>query len=217
MFLEIDRNFLRQIATDSDRVPTLYYSNYWPVREVFWMRLKMIHHHLKSLSVAKNNCLDFGGGGGVFLPTLNQLFKQVFFLDLEDTEAKKVVEKYQLQNIKIIKQDIAIADIPNEFFDAIIAADVLEHFQDLSVPVTALKRWLKPDGILLTSLPTENWVYVLLRKIFGITKPEDHYHTGYQVETYLKANGFKQISQTFVPLYINLFPLFLVTAWKLNK
>lgn len=217
MFIEIDPDFLQAIATDSDRVPTLYYSKYWPVRQVFWMRLKLIHFHLQRLPVQKDSCLDFGGGGGVFLPTLSRQFKTVFFLDLEDTEARKVIDKYQLTNVNIIKQDIADVKLPAEFFDAIISADVLEHFQDLSVPVSALRNWLKPDGVLLTSLPTENFIYTGLRQVFGITKPPDHYHTGSQVESYMKSCGFKQIRRTFVPLFWNIFPLFLVSAWKRDK
>lgn len=214
MFVEIDPNFLCSIATDSDRIPTLYYSNYWPVRQFFWMRLKLINRLLKQIKVNRESCLDFGGGGGVFLPTLSRQFTRVFFLDLEDAEARQVVEQYQLNNIKIIKQDIATVDIPNLFFDTIVAADVLEHFQDLSVPVVALRRCLKSDGFLLTSLPTENFIYTSLRKVFGITKPEDHYHTGYQVEAYLKSQGFQPVRRLFVPLYFNIFPLFLVTAWQ---
>jgi len=84
----------------------------------------------------------------------------------------------------------------------VIAADVLEHFQDLSFPVSVIKRWLKNDGRLYTSLPTENWIYTSLRKVFGVQKPEDHYHTGYEVERYLQSNGFKPIRKKFVPLVI---------------
>lgn len=217
MFVEIEPNFLRTIATDSDRVPTLYYSNYWPVRQVFWMRLKMINFHLQRLQRHKDSCLDFGGGGGVFLPTLSRHFKTVFFLDLEDIEACQVIEKYQLKNVKIIKNDVAAVKISEAAFDAIVAADVLEHFQDLSVPVTALRNWLKPNGVLLTSLPTENFIYTGLRKVFKITKPFDHYHTGSEVEAYLKSHGFKQIKRTFVPLFWNIFPLFLVSAWQRDE
>lgn len=217
MFVEIEPHFLRTIATDSDRVPTLYYSKYWPVREVFWMRLKMINFHLQRLPIAKDSCLDFGGGGGVFLPTLSRQFKTVFFLDLEDIEARQVVEKHQLDNVKILKEDVAAVKIPPASFDAIIAADVLEHFQDLSMPASALRSWLKPNGVLLTSLPTENFIYTGLRKVFGITKPADHYHTGSEVESYLKSHGFKQIRRTFVPLFWNLFPLFLVSAWQRDE
>ncbi|MBD1937971.1 class I SAM-dependent methyltransferase [Microcoleus sp. FACHB-68] len=217
MFVEIEPNFLRTIATDSDRVPTLYYSKYWPVRQVFWMRLKMINFHLQRLQISKDSCLDFGGGGGVFLPTLTRHFQTVFFLDLEDIEARQVAEKHQLNNVKIIKDDVAVVKIPQASFDAIIAADVLEHFQDLSVPASILRSWLKPNGVLLTSLPTENFIYIGLRKVFGITKPADHYHTGSEVESYLKSHGFKQIRRTFVPLYWNIFPLFLVSAWQRDE
>ncbi|MBW4682868.1 MAG: class I SAM-dependent methyltransferase [Microcoleus vaginatus WJT46-NPBG5] len=217
MFVEIEPNFLRTIATDSDRVPTLYYSKYWPVRQVFWMRLKMINFHLQRLSIPKDSCLDFGGGGGVFLPTLSRHFKTVSFLDLEDIEARQVVEKHQLNNVKIFKNDVAVVKISQASFDAIIAADVLEHFQDLSMPASILRSWLKPDGVLLTSLPTENFIYICLRKVFGITKPADHYHTGSEVESYLKSHGFKQIRRTFVPLFWNIFPLFLVSAWQRDE
>lgn len=214
MFVEIEPSFLRSIATDSDRIPTLYYSNYLLVRQFFWMRLKLIYFHLQRLPINREVCLDFGGGGGVFLPTLSQLFKTVFFLDLEDAEARQVVEKHLLKNVKLVKQDIATVGFTKSSFDVIIAADVLEHFQDLSVPVTQIRNWLKQDGVLITSLPTENYLYVLLRQVFGVAKPADHYHTGYEVEAYLKARGFKQIRRTFVPLFGNILPLFLISVWR---
>lgn len=217
MFIEIDRSFLRSIATENERIPTLYYSDNWLVRKIFWMRLKLINFHLQSRQIERESCLDFGGGGGVFLPTLSRQFKTVVFLDLEDKEASQVAEKHQLKNVTLIKQDIAKVNFTKASFDVIIAADVLEHFQDLSLPVATLRNWVKPNGVLLTSLPTENFIYAALRKVFGLTKPPDHYHTGSEVESYLKTGGFKQIGQTFVPGFWNILPLFLISVWQLDE
>lgn len=216
MFVEIPREFLAGIATDSDRIPTLYYSRYWPVRRFFWMRLKLIYSLMRRAGGGGGCCLDFGGGGGVFLPTLSGYFKKVVCIDLENDEAHKVVAQYQLSNVQLVREDIASANLADAPFDAIVAADVLEHFQDLSFPVNALRKWLSQGGILYTSLPSENYIYVFLRKVFGITKPWDHYHTAGEVESYLAQHGFKQIRKTFVPFYWGILPLFHVSAWQLD-
>lgn len=216
MFVEIPRVFLARIATDSDRIPTLYYSQHSAVRRFFWMRLRLIYSLMRRAPGSSACCLDFGGGGGVFLPTLSDNFRKVVCIDLENDEAKKVVEKYQLANVELVRDDIATACLVDAPFDTIVAADVLEHFRDLSFPVNALRKWLAPHGILYTSLPSENYIYVFLRKIFGITKPWDHYHSAEEVEAFLANNGFRKIRQAFVPFHVKIFPLFYVSAWQLD-
>lgn len=98
--------------------------------------------------------------------------------------------------------------------DVVIAADVLEHFRDLGPIVAAVHRWLRPGGILLTSLPTENLWYRLLRLIFRVTKPVDHYHTAAQVEDQLRRDGFVPRARLYHPLGVNLFALFSIAAWR---
>ncbi|WP_071516631.1 methyltransferase domain-containing protein [Geitlerinema sp. PCC 9228] len=218
MFVKVDSHFLRGIASDSDRIPSLYYSRNWLVRQFFWMRLWLIAQLIQTLQPESQRKmgLDFGGGGGVFLPTLSTQFDRVCFVDLESREAYQVIKHYRISNVEILAEDIAKVHMPAATFDVIVAADVLEHFADLSVPTQALRRWLKPKGILLTSLPTENWLYNCLRKLSGLQKPKDHYHTGYEVESYLKQNGFRPIRRRSVPLFWCILPLFLVTAWQLD-
>jgi len=215
MFVEVDKKFLNEIATDSDRVPTLYYSKYWLVRRFFWSRLRYIHRFMLRDNATGTNksCLDFGGGGGVFLPTLSSEFGDVVCVDLEYQEANKIIENYEISNIELKVSDITKKENIGSF-DVIVAADVLEHFKQLSQPSDAIRSWLKDDGILYTSLPTENFIYILLRKIFGITKPFDHYHTGYDVEKYLSSNGFEKVRCASIPLYWRIFPLFLISSWK---
>lgn len=216
MFVELDSKFLSKIATDSERVPTLYYSKNWFVKKFFWLRLKLIYKMLKKRK-ADDRCLDFCGGGGVFLPTLSSCFKSVTFADLEDTEAKKVVNFFKLNNVDLVKGDIANTKFKPNSFDVIIAADVLEHFKDLSVPVNILKKCLSKKGVLYTSLPTESYLYVLLRKLFKIVKPKDHYHNGSVIEKYLQTLGFIKVKRRYVPFcYIPFFSLFTIGEWKLK-
>lgn len=213
-FVEIPPEFLKSIATESYRVPTLYFSGNVLVRKFFWLRLRLIHRMMRQLKVASANCLDFCGGGGVFLPTLAAQFKSVVCVDLESEEASHVKRYYGLENVELLRADIATAPLPGAPFQNIVAADVLEHFRDLSVPVAVLRGVLAANGRLFTSLPTENWVYVLLRKIFGIQKPADHYHTAHEVEAFLVLHGFRRVAQCYVPLLVPIFPLFSICAWQ---
>jgi predicted TPR repeat methyltransferase len=180
------------------------------------MRLRLIFRLMHRSNPNASSCLDFGGGGGVFLPTLCRAFETVVCIDLETSEASEVRKEFQLDNLRLVRDNIATAELPEAPFDVIVAADVLEHFPDLSLPVAALKRWIARDGTLYTSLPTENVIYVGLRRVFGITKPADHYHSGGQVESFLEQHGFARIARLHVPLYWGLFPLFLVSAWRLE-
>lgn len=212
--VEISPRYLASIADDSDRIPRLYYTGNPVLRRMFWQRLRILNRLMDRVAVAHGSCLDFGGGSGVFLPTLAGRFQRVTLLDLEARQAKLVMQQYALRNVSVVEGDAASADFSREPFDAIVAADVLEHFQDLDLPVPLLHRWLKPGGVLFTSLPTENWVYVFLRKVFGIEKPWDHYHTAYEAESRLEREGFSRIKTTCVPLGLPVAPLFLITAWR---
>lgn len=215
-FVFVDLDFMRQIASGSDRLPSLYYSSVGLIRRMFWRRLQVLFSLILRFAPASDVCLEFGGGGGVFLPTLSRAFRKVVCIDLETIEARQIVDRYKLPNVEMIEEDIRSAELTDAPFGVIVAADVLEHFQNLTEPVYAIKGWLNPNGILVTSLPTENGFYVLLRKVFGIEKPTDHYHSAEEVEKFLSENGFALISRRYVPLKVNLLSLFSVAAWRLK-
>jgi 2-polyprenyl-3-methyl-5-hydroxy-6-metoxy-1,4-benzoquinol methylase len=214
-FVKVDAGFLQEIATDSDRIPSLYYSKNTYVRKFFWKRLECIGDLIEKHVDVKHECLDFGGGGGVFLPTLNQLFQKIVCIDLEVTEAKKVVQKYGLANVVLKQEDVREAELTEAPFSAIVVADVLEHFKVLEPAISKLSRWLADDGFLFVSLPTESFFYRGLRLLFGVPKPWDHYHKASEVEACLAQSGFQLVDKCYVPFArFPFLTLFNISVWK---
>ena len=202
------------MAGSSDRIPRLYYADNYVLRRMFWQRLHRLNRLMNRTLESRGSCLDFGGGSGVLLPTLAGTFGEVTLVDLEARQAERVKERYGLNNVSVVEADVGSLDFRTRPFDAAVAADVLEHFPDLELPLRCLRDWIKPRGLLFTSLPTENWVYVFLRRVFGVEKPKDHFHTGYEVEARLRRSGFQQVATSCVPLHVPIAPLFLITAWR---
>jgi len=212
-FEEIPPETLRQIATVSVRMPRLYFYPIRFVRKFFWARLKAIHRSMLKTVPQRRVAIDFGCGSGVFLPTLANTFELVQGIDIEANEAKEIVNAYKLENVRLLNADIYnLNDAEIEKADAIVAADVLEHFKELDVPIRRLYEWLKDDGYLFTSGPSENILTRWGRILGRIQKPWDHYHTGYEVEQFLEQHGFQRTSSSYHVYRI--MPMYILSVWK---
>ena len=218
-FIPIDPRFLKSLERDSIRIPTLYYSNNLLVRHFFWQRLKFLFEMLENNTNRRELVVDFGGGSGVFLPSLAQLFSNVVCIDAHTLEAEQVLQHFGLEEkVSVLKLIVGRDPLPSGLLhraDAVIAADVLEHFQDLSMCVDAVKSLLRASGALFTSLPTETLAYRTARRIFRVQAPDDHYHNARSVEAFLEESGFRKFAARTIPFDQRLLPLFSIGGWQM--
>ena len=150
MFIRIPPADLVQL-TDAQHERNMYAHPNPVARGIFWQRLEVGHRLLRDV-LAGSKVLDLGGGSGAFLPTLAQRFADVSVVDLDLNDARHVATHYQLKNVRLFEKNITAWDSA-EMYDLVVTMDVLEHFADKSVPHRFLDSRLKPNGLLLVSLP----------------------------------------------------------------
>lgn len=196
MFIKIPPADLVQL-TDAQHERNMYAHPNPVARGIFWQRLSVGHRMLHDVP-AGSKVLDFGGGSGAFLPTLAQRFTDVSVVDLDLNDARRVATYYQLKNVRLFEKDISVWN-SSEMYDLVVTMDVLEHFSDKSVPRRFLDGRLKPNGLLLVSLPTENWLYRLGRAVLRKTKPADHYHPAHELVRYYREFGYTLLAHRYVP------------------
>lgn len=184
--------------TDVDNERNVYTHRLALARAIFWSRLVNVYDLLESRHHRREKILDFGGGSGVFLKALCGYFEQVDMIDLDPSDARRIAARYGLDNVRIIEADVASRRIGRSY-DVITALDVLEHFRDLAVPIAFIRRHLKPGGHLIVSLPTENRLYELGRRVIRKTKPRDHFHASPDVIAALCRSGFRVRERRLVP------------------
>ena len=168
-------------------------------REIFWQRIERLGKLLENHIEPSQRGLDFGGGSGSLVPFWTQWGGAVDLVDLDVGDSSRLAEHFQCHNLQIIEADIAQHHVAP--YDFIVAADVLEHFPSLEFPVQHLDRLLKPGGKLFISVPTENFLYELGRKVVGKSKPVDHFHSSAKIVNFLKNSGFKLVRSEYVPRF----------------
>jgi ubiquinone/menaquinone biosynthesis C-methylase UbiE len=95
-------------------------------------------------------------------------------------------------------------------FHGLLALSALEHFEDLDGIVKEMARVIRPGGFVLYLAPSENRFYRLGRRLFGYEKPEDHYHSGAEVEATLRKHFESEINRSlpwFLPSFLGVYRL----------
>ena len=210
--VRVERDVMLGI-TDSGSERNVYVHPNALAREIFWQRLDAIFDLLRRVGRMDDRVLDFGGGSGAFARGLSSLFREFDILDIDAADARRIKEHFRLANAHIIEADVREFTPPDPY-DIIIAADVLEHFEEVSVPVSCVQRLLRPGGLLVTSCPTENALYEAGRLILRKEKPADHFSTAAEIFDCLEKRGFVLQESCLAPRLIMRLPLFRIGVFR---
>jgi 2-polyprenyl-3-methyl-5-hydroxy-6-metoxy-1,4-benzoquinol methylase len=95
--------------------------------------------------------LDVGCATGVFLDYARSRNWQVFGVDVSEYAIKSIQEKFGFENL--FNGELKDVDFPEDYFDVITVADVLEHTQDPFAFLLKIKQLLKNEGIVYIAVP----------------------------------------------------------------
>lgn len=149
-----------------------------------------------------NKVLDIGCYDGTLGSRLIKESNNVYGIEIN----QEVIEIATQKGIKVITQDInSRFSFENNFFDVVVAAEVIEHILDTDFFIDEIKRVLKPGGILVLSTPNIASLGRRLFLLFGRSPyfeaslgypPEVHsghirFFTKYLLFGFLKHKGFE--------------------------
>jgi predicted TPR repeat methyltransferase len=205
----IDRSLLAEMAallSPADRaemaIPSYLHRN--PLlRSMAWWRVGVLANRLlrsaRAFPGRELRVVDFGCGSGVLFADARRVARNVIGVDQVLDAAKLLVERKGYHDVVLLTPDQARSQIQPASVDIIVAGEVLEHVEPLDETLSLFKRWLRPDGELLVTLPTENGVYRLGRRMAGF---EGHYHhaNAATIRADLERSGFRVTHKRTIPL-----------------
>lgn len=191
------------------------------VQWLFHKRLKTAQAFVRS--VKPNTLLDAGCGDGSFVRLMaNDTTLPDISITGFDINTKIVSLAPEFPKHRFIVGSMVKTDFPDESFDMAVTLDVLEHFEDASLPINELKRVIKKGGYLVTSEPTESIIYKTLRFMIKGTFSEiegpgssPHYHNARGIDRIARECGFTRIASKKLPLPMP-FDLFHLNFYQKN-
>ena len=157
--------------------------------------------------------LDLGSGAGLFARRVRPVCRYLAGVELDPEAAKEGAPFFD----EAVTGDLldGVTRPWREPFDVIVAGDVLEHLPRPEVLLGSLKRLLKPDGVLLLSLPNVANITVRLGLLFGrfryaprgiLDRTHLRFFTRRTGRALLEENGYRvlRIDATAMPLELAL-------------
>lgn len=185
---------IRAHDRDEMAIPSYLHKNPL-IRWLMWKRYELIAG-LADFS-SDMTVLEFGCGIGVFLPELDRSCGKVYAIDRFPEFAKSLSAKLNLR-VTFIS---ALAEVPEQSVDRIVAADVLEHIENVQPYLRLFQEKLKPwTGRLIVSGPTENPVYKVGRIAAGFRGKGDYHVSNInKLVVRINAGGFAVVKVRTLP------------------
>ena len=146
-----------------DQVPSDYYQR--SVETNFLQRmwhtrkLKMVGKLMGAEKNMPKNVLDVGCASGWFLSELALRYPKASYVGVD--VHKKAIDygKKRYKNLKLICADAHTLPFPNESFDVVICAEVLEHVKNPQKVLREIKRVLTSNGIAIIEMDSGNLLF----------------------------------------------------------
>ncbi len=119
-----------------------------------------------------NTLLDGGCSYGYGTKYLAEKSNKTFAIDVNPLHIYVAKQRYKHINFEV--KPLEYTEFPDEYFDAIVLNDVLEHTNDKIQTLNEMYRILKPNGTLIISTPHKG--------LFAFLDP---YNYGYFLQKYL--------------------------------
>lgn len=165
------------------------------VEEIAALISRTLPHHDGAHDVT---VMDFGCGTGVLFEEILARASSVIGVDLVLEPAQLLLDEWQLEGIRLLSPQEAKSEVPAGGLDAIIAAEVLEHIEPIGPTIEFFRSRLKPEGKLFISVPTENALYRLGRRMAGF---HGHYHESNAslIHRRILESGFRETAISKIP------------------
>jgi len=175
------------------------------MRWMAWKRVEAVAGRLRRIAAGwagrgERHIVDFGCGAGVLFEESSRAAERVTGVDIVLQAARMLIAELGLPRVALLSPDQAARDIAADSVDVLIAGEVLEHLEDdLAATLEQFRTWLKPDGRLLVSLPTESRLYRLGRRMAGF-RGHYHHHDAAALDAAIAAAGFRRLWLDKLPM-----------------
>lgn len=153
----------------------------------------------------KSKVLDVGCGTGRLGEKL-KLEKKCYVVGVENDEEKAKLARNRLNRLIIVDiEKINILPFPQNYFDTLVFADVLEHLRNPEMVLKNLKQYLHDNGHIIVSIPNvANWT-LRLKLLFGkwnykerglLDKTHSKYYTLRTAKRLIQETGYKVVFLT---------------------
>jgi SAM-dependent methyltransferase len=159
------------------------------------------------LTGAKPAIIDIGCASGLTLKLIRQSFPFAEVIGADFFEATLVRLSTALPNVPLLQFDLARCPLPDQFVDAAVALNVLEHIEDDEAAIHHLFRILRPGGVACIEVPVGPDLYDMYDMDLGHHR---RYKTA-ELIARLKAAGFEILHSSHLGFLV--FPAF----WAMKK
>lgn len=180
-------------------VPSYLHANP-AMRWMAWRRLEVVEGRIARALRARVDplTLDFGCGTGVLFESVLARSSRLYGVDLVLGPARQLVAERKLSGVELLPPESLEGAIPPGSVDLVVAAEVLEHLAPLGLWLGRFRQVLRADGVLVVSLPTENALYRLGRRLAGFSG-QYHRSNAASIDGEIRASGFRRRYRCSIP------------------
>lgn len=188
----MEKNIYKKIYSDQKNLGDLFESP----------RVNIMLDIINGLNITKKNILDIGCYDGTFLSLIKNRNNNFFGIEASEWAAQKAREN-GIEVQKIFFDSMDKMQYADNFFDIVVAGEIIEHIFDTDFFLEEIRRVLKPGGHLIISTPNIASLGRRLLLFFGINpiielspnEPDSSGHIRYfthkTLKKILEKHGFK--------------------------